>query len=410
MRASSATPATSHRGRPVSGSGNSVCAWWESFRPGASAEVAADLAWRAVAGGEIFVEVTGLPQGAQAILVLIRAERQDLADRAIERFSSAARARGTLPELAGVAYLRGELARTRGDVARAAADARSAVEVGRQGGFLAAFPTWVALLVETMIELGDLDGADRELEAAGLHGELPRSYWFTPVLLSRGRLRLEQGRAGEAVDELLTGARDLAQMGMVNVYYPWSALAARGLAVLGRTDEARTTLEAAVAPAEAWGARNPRAALLRARGLVTDGEAGLADLAEAVGVAPPGLERLHCLADNGAALRRANRRREARVPLREALDLARRGGALAVARRAHDELVATGERVRPVGASGVEALTPSERRVAALAADGQSNREIAQALFLTVKTVETHLSNAYRKLDIRSRHDLAAAL
>jgi len=86
------------------------------------------------------------------------------------------------------------------------------------------------------------------------------------------------------------------------------------------------------------------------------------------------------------------------------------GGALALARRAHEELAATGERVRPLEVAGVEALTPSERRVATMAAEGQSNREIAQALFLTVKTVETHLSNVYRKLGIRSRRELGEAL
>src|SRR5205823_6961665 len=92
--------------------------------------------------------------------------------------------------------------------------------------------------------------------------------------------------------------------------------------------------------------------------------------------------------------------------LRTALELARAGGARALARRAAGELAATGERVRPPAATGVEALTPSELRVATLAAEGRSNAEIAQALFLTVKTVETHLSNAYRKLDIRSRREL----
>src|SRR3954447_18626677 len=385
-------------------------AWWESFRAGGSAERAGGLAQRAGGGGEIFVEVFGLPHGAQAVLVLLRSERVEEAERAIERFAAAARARAALAEQAGAAYLRGELARARGDVARAAADARAAVDAGRQGGFLIAFPMWVALLVETLVELGDLDTAEAELGAVGFGGEIPRTYWFTPVLMARGRLRLEQGRAGEAVDDLLGGAADLEQMGLVNPYYPWSALAARALAVLGRDDEARATLERAAAPAEAWGTRGPRAALLRAGGPIEGGERGIAPLAEAVALAPPGLERLHCLTEYGAALRRANRRREARAPLREALDLARHGGALAVARRAHAELVATGERVRPVGAGGVEALTPSERRVVTLAAEGQSNREIAQALFLTVKTVETHLSNAYRKLDIRSRQDLAGAL
>ena len=90
--------------------------------------------------------------------------------------------------------------------------------------------------------------------------------------------------------------------------------------------------------------------------------------------------------------------------------MARRPGALAVARRAHEELEATGEKLRPLLAGGVESLTPSERRVAEMAAEGHPNREIAQSLFLSVKTVETHLSSAYRKLDIRSRRELTAAL
>ena len=172
-------------------------------------------------------------------------------------------------------------------------------------------------------------------------------------------------------------------------------------------------LDAGWRVAEAWGTAAPAAALLRARGLIAGGDEGLALLGEAVEMlegSEAGLERLHALVDYGAALRRAARRADARKPLREALAAARRGGALALARRASDELAATGERVRPPAAGGLESLTPSERRVAAMAAEGQSNREIAQALFLTVKTVETHLSNAYRKLDIRSRHELGEAL
>ena len=73
-------------------------------------------------------------------------------------------------------------------------------------------------------------------------------------------------------------------------------------------------------------------------------------------------------------------------------------------------LLATGARPRRLVLSGLEALTPSERRVAEMAADGLSNRDIAQALFVTPKTVEVHLSNAYRKLDIHSRGELPNAL
>jgi DNA-binding CsgD family transcriptional regulator len=112
----------------------------------------------------------------------------------------------------------------------------------------------------------------------------------------------------------------------------------------------------------------------------------------------------------GAALRRANQRTEAREPLRAGLDLALGCGATRLADRARTELRATGARPRRESLSGAAALTPSERRVAEMAASGLSNAEIAQALFVTVKTVEGHLSGAYRKLDVRSRTELGDAL
>jgi DNA-binding NarL/FixJ family response regulator len=120
--------------------------------------------------------------------------------------------------------------------------------------------------------------------------------------------------------------------------------------------------------------------------------------------------RLLELVDLGAALRRANQRTEARELLREGVDLARTVGALALAKRANEEIAATGARPRKVLQTGVDALTASERRVAQLAADGMSNKEIAQTLFVTIKTVEEHLSHAYRKLEINSRAQLENAL
>jgi DNA-binding CsgD family transcriptional regulator len=152
---------------------------------------------------------------------------------------------------------------------------------------------------------------------------------------------------------------------------------------------------------------------MRSLGLVIGGDAGIDRLREAVELlreSPARLEYIRALTDLGAALRRAGRRADAREPLREALELARRAGALAIARRAHDELAATGEKLRPLAAVGVESLTPSERRIARLAAEGRTNREIAQTLFLSVKTVESHLRGVYAKLDIRSRDELPQAL
>jgi DNA-binding NarL/FixJ family response regulator len=122
------------------------------------------------------------------------------------------------------------------------------------------------------------------------------------------------------------------------------------------------------------------------------------------------LEHAHALVDLGAALRRANQRTEARQRLRGGVDLARTVGALALAERANEEIAATGARPRKVLQTGLDALTASERRVAQLAADGLSNKEIAQTLFVTIKTVEEHLSHAYRKLEISSRAQLDNAL
>ena len=126
--------------------------------------------------------------------------------------------------------------------------------------------------------------------------------------------------------------------------------------------------------------------------------------------APARLERAKALAALGGALRRARRPTEAREPLREALEVAEICGATALVESTRAEIYATGARPRTTALSGVGSLTASERRVADLAADGLSNRDVAQTLYVTPKTVEVHLSNAYRKLGIGSRRELPTAL
>ena len=149
-------------------------------------------------------------------------------------------------------------------------------------------------------------------------------------------------------------------------------------------------------------------------GLCESDHRGLRNLRTAVQLAanaPPRLETIRAYVDLGAALRRENRRSDARAWLERGADMASLGGAVALSRRARVELAATGARPRRDALlSGPASLTPSERRIAELAATGQSNREIAQALFVTPKTVEYHLRNTYRKLDIQTRRDLADAL
>jgi DNA-binding NarL/FixJ family response regulator len=125
---------------------------------------------------------------------------------------------------------------------------------------------------------------------------------------------------------------------------------------------------------------------------------------------PALLERAHSWAELGAALRRAGRRAEAREPLAEALELAARCGARPLAARAREELRATGARPRSEWRTGVEALTPSELRIVRLASEGRTNRAIAHELYVTLKTVEGHLSRAYAKLGIEGRADLPGLL
>jgi DNA-binding CsgD family transcriptional regulator len=151
----------------------------------------------------------------------------------------------------------------------------------------------------------------------------------------------------------------------------------------------------------------------RERGAAFPATRGFALLAEAVDVLDGSefnLELARTLTEQGAALRRAGRRRDALEPLRRGLDLATRCGALALATRAQAELVTAGARPRRGLIRGANALTASESRVARMAAGGMTNREIAQALFVTIRTVTTHLGHTYQKLSISQREQLAEQL
>jgi DNA-binding NarL/FixJ family response regulator len=164
--------------------------------------------------------------------------------------------------------------------------------------------------------------------------------------------------------------------------------------------------------ARRWGAPGELGRTLRMLGTL-EREGGLDHLREAVDLlagSPARLEHAKALAALGSALRRFRKPTDAREPLRLALELAAACGAAALAEDVRTELYATGARPRQAAASGVGSLTAAELRVVNLAADGQTNRDIAQTLFVTPKTVEVHLSNAYRKLGISSRRELAGAL
>jgi len=195
--------------------------------------------------------------------------------------------------------------------------------------------------------------------------------------------------------------------------WPWRSDMAAVLEALGESEEARRLAADEIEIARSMGARRALGVALRAAGVVTRGDAALELLEEAVAVlgdSEAKLEHARALADLGATLRRAGRRREARALLRRALDAAVACGAVALTEFVRAEMAASGARTRSGAQHGPAVLTPSESRVAALAAEGLSNPQIAQRLFLTRRTVETHLTHAYRKLGIRSRVELPAVL
>jgi len=194
---------------------------------------------------------------------------------------------------------------------------------------------------------------------------------------------------------------------------PWRSEAALAHLVLGDHESAQRLSNEELELAHAFGAPRALGVASRAAGLVAGGDRGELLLREAIDSferAGASLRRARALTDLGAMLRRRNRRTDARQLLREALDTAHRAGARRLAEEAETELRATGARPRRAFVTGLESLTASELRIAELAGDGQTNREIAQSLFITTRTVEGHLTSVFRKLQLDSRSELRAAL
>ena len=389
---------------------------FERARASESASAAAAHIERALAGGRLLGEQELDVAGPFYLLVvsLLATDALDLADACLKQALADAQARASIPALAFVIGFRGRVSMRRGAVAQAEADARTALELLtthqiRLGAALA-----LGLLIEALIEGGEPDAAERRLRGSELGDEIPPGRASNDLLEARGLLHLAQGRTHEGLDDLVEFGRRDELWGCANpLASRWRSRASLALAAMGDSERARQMAATDLERARRWGAASGVGVALRATALVEGGAASLDRLREAAGVldgSPARLEHARALIDLGAALRRANRRAEARGVLQEGLDLAERCRARALAERARTEMRAAGGRSSDPDGSGVQQLTASERRVAELAAAGRSNPEIAQTLFVTRKTVETHLGHVYRKLDISGRGKLGPAL
>jgi DNA-binding CsgD family transcriptional regulator len=389
---------------------------FERARQSESAREAEASLERALAGGRLVAEQElDVPAPLYVLVVGLNAtDAFDLAEACLDQMLADARARASIPAVAFVLEHQGVARMRRGAVAQAEADARTALELLTAHEIPLGTSLALAVLVEAMVEGGEVEAADRALSASGLGDEIAPGLPTNQLLEARGLLRVAQGRTQEGLDDLLEfGRRDELWGGANPLASRWRSRAALALAAMGDDEGASRSARDDLERARRWGAPSGIGIALRATALVEAGEASVDRLREAVDVLDGSgakLEHARALTDLGAALRRANRRAEARTALEEGLGIAERCGARALAERARVELSAAGGRSSDPYGTGVEQLTASERRVAALAAEGHSNPEIAQSLFVTRKTVETHLGRVYRKLDISGRGELGHAL
>jgi DNA-binding CsgD family transcriptional regulator len=263
------------------------------------------------------------------------------------------------------------------------------------------------------IERGELAAA-AELAQTGEALEIAEDRLYVDqFLIARGRLRIAEGHLREGVADLMWCGERLEAYDVPWPPGDWKAFAVPALASLGESQTAVRLAREHLAVARRVGAPGALGRSLRSAGLATGGQEGLGLLEEAVSIlerSSARLELAHALADLGAELGRAGRRREGRDAQRRAIELADECGAIALAERARVELHSGPGRPPRAELTGPGALTAAEWRVCRQVAEGHTNREVAQALFVTEKTIERHLSSAYQKLGIRSRFQLPAAI
>ncbi len=358
---------------------------------------------------------TGLPPSAQsnaallALLALRLGERHELATRLLDAALEDARQEGHATRQGILHAQRAAVALAQGSLHDAQVEADTGLLLVEKSHFIGLL--LVAVAMTAHIERGELDAAADLARTGEALGTANRAH-VNDFLTARGRLRIAEGRLEEGVADLLwCGQRREAR----GLHWPtdWKAHAAPAVAALGDKQLAARLAREQLTAARRVGTPRALGMSLRTAAPAIGGDEGLALLREAVAVlegSSARLELAHALADLGAELSRSGMRTEGRDAQRRAISLAGQCGAVALAESAMAGLHAGPGRRARIELTGPSALTAAEWRVCRQAAQGQTNREVAQALFVTEKTVERHLSSAYQKLGIRSRFQLAAAI
>jgi DNA-binding CsgD family transcriptional regulator len=381
---------------------------------GAPAEQTLQLARRALRDGELIRHVSpGTATWNLLVHAMRVAEDAESSKHAIVEGEAIARAQGFHFARFFIDHAWAYWQLDFGSAATAAAHARTGLDQVRKAGLDVTVGALAAIAAEALVEADELEDAARifELPMDAVEGTIAEPF----AVSARGLVRFLQRNT----DAAETDFRHVVAMLDDRGWHAPAVTEARArlvwlLAARGELDEAHEHVQRMLDTAQRSAAPGAIALARRSEARVTASDDEkieiLRDAASLLETSQKRLLQSAILTDLGALLRHTGRRRDAREPLRVALDLATRAESTRTAQRARDELAATGAQPRREALSGVAALTPSERRVADLAAEGLSNRQIAETLWVTLKTVEVHLGRTYGKLGIKSRAELPRAL
>ncbi|WP_414504515.1 helix-turn-helix transcriptional regulator [Streptomyces sp. NEAU-L66] len=348
---------------------------------------------------------------AQTLLYL---DELDTADRLNRHLTREISGRGMELLVSSLTVYRAVLALRRGNIAEALGAAQDAADHASPTGRLPYALTVDTIRIDALLAQGRVEAAERIAATHAVAGQTEVAWERPRFLMSLAALRIAQGELRTGLSLLRESGHHCEALGTVSpAMSPWRSRAVAVHLALGDPGAARALAEQELDLARRC--RIPRAlgVALRAAGTVTDGLRGLDMLAEAVAVlrtTPARLELARACHDFGVALLRRDDKRGARGALRDGLDLAVGCGATALAARLEERLHLAGGRVARSGSQGIRGLTAGEERVCTLAAQGYSNKQIAELLVVSLRTVETHLTGAYRKLGITGRPQLAAAM
>jgi DNA-binding CsgD family transcriptional regulator len=374
---------------------------------------AVELVERGLDGGRLLAQ-EGSGSGAltRALVALAFADELDRLERVLDAMALDARRRGSVFGFVVASGFRVCLQGRRGELHACEDELRRALTLVQEHDLPLplVFTLWYG--TEALVEreaLGDLVELAIGLALPPVHGRTLTGAWLAEL---RGRLLLARGERSRAIAELRACGKIVTALRMHPGVSTWRSTLALALAP-DDPAQARELAESELADARRVGLPRSIGVALRTLGLLDSATVGIECLREAemvLRVSPARLEHARALVELGSALRRANQRAAARDPLRAGVDLALRCGATRLSERARTELAATGARPRRLMLTGRDALTPTEQRIATMAAQGMSNPQIAQALFLTAKTVENQLGRVYKKLGVGGRAGLSHAL